>query len=76
MTETGFSGLSAVFFNGTLKKSPETSNTEGLLEKAMALMEEKGAKAELIRTVDHRIAPGVQPDMRARLGRRRVASAI
>ncbi|HEU5121337.1 MAG TPA: flavodoxin family protein [Candidatus Saccharimonadales bacterium] len=62
--EVDFSGLKAVYFNGTLKKSPEVSNTEGLLRASMALMEKHGAQAELIRTIDHDIATGVYPDMR------------
>ena len=66
MTEeaSDFSGLKAIFFNGTLKKSPEVSNTEGLLRASMNLMEKHGVSTELIRTVDHKIASGVQPDMR------------
>lgn len=63
MADTKFEGLSAVFFNGTLKRSPEKSNTEGLLRASMALMESHGVKTELIRTIDHDIATGVQPDM-------------
>jgi len=63
-TNVDFSGLRAVYFNGTLKKSPETSNTEGLLRASMALMEKHGAKTELVRTIDHDIATGVYPDMR------------
>lgn len=59
-----FSGLKAVFFNGTLKRSPEVSNTEGLLRASMKLMESHGVETELIRTIDHDIAIGVQPDMR------------
>ena len=59
-----FSGLKALFFNGTLKKSPDVSNTEGLLRASMALMEKHGVETELIRTIDHDIATGVQPDMR------------
>lgn len=62
--ETDFSGLRAMFFNGTLKKSPEVSNTEGLLELSMALMRKHGVETELIRTIDHDIASGVYPDMR------------
>lgn len=58
-----FSNLKAVFFNGTLKKSPETSNTEGLLRASMELMESNGVETELIRVIDHDIATGVQPDM-------------
>jgi multimeric flavodoxin WrbA len=63
-TEPNFSGLKAIFFNGTLKKSPAISNTEGLLRASMALMEKHGVKTELIRTIDHDIATGIQPDMR------------
>ncbi len=62
--EPDFSGLKAIFFNGTLKKSPEVSNTEGLLKASMELMEKHGAETELIRTIDHDIATGVYPDMR------------
>lgn len=59
-----FAGLKALYFNGTLKKSPEVSNTEGLLRASMELMEDHGVKTELIRTIDHDIATGVYPDMR------------
>jgi multimeric flavodoxin WrbA len=62
--EPDFSGLRAIYFNGTLKKSPEVSNTEGLLRASMELMEKHGVKTELIRTIDHDIAIGVYPDMR------------
>jgi multimeric flavodoxin WrbA len=64
MVDTNFSGLKAIFFNGTLKKSPEISNTEGLLEASRLLMEKHGVSTEVIRTIDHDIATGVQPDMR------------
>lgn len=59
-----FSDLTALFFNCTLKKSPEVSNTEGLIEVSRLLMEKQGVKTEVIRTIDHDIATGVQPDMR------------
>lgn len=59
-----FTGLRAIFFNGTLKKSPETSNTDGLLSLSRQLMEKHGVQTELIRTIDHDIATGVYPDMR------------
>ncbi len=61
--DTTFNGLKALFFNGTLKKSPEKSHTEGLLRASMELMQSHGVEAELIRTIDHDIATGVQPDM-------------
>ena len=34
----GYSGLKAVFFNGTLKKSPQTSNTDGLIAISRGIM--------------------------------------
>ncbi len=59
-----FSGLRALFINCTLKKSPETSNTEGLIKVSQMIMEKHGVKTELIRAIDHDLATGVYPDMR------------
>lgn len=59
-----FSGLRAMFFNCTLKRSPETSNTGGLIEASKLLMEKHGVEVEVLRPVDHKIATGVYPDMR------------
>lgn len=59
-----FSGIKAMFFNCTLKKSPEVSNTEGLIEISKDIMEKHGVNVEVIRTIDHDIATGVYPDMR------------
>lgn len=59
-----FDGLSALFINCTLKKSPEKSNTEGLIKISRNIMEKHGVKTELIRAIDHDIATGVWPDMR------------
>ncbi|HET9348868.1 MAG TPA: flavodoxin family protein, partial [Arthrobacter sp.] len=59
-----FSDLKAVYFNGTLKKSPETSNTQGLIEVSRRIMDKHGVSTRVIRTVDHDIASGVYPDMR------------
>ncbi|PTT61644.1 flavodoxin family protein, partial [Arthrobacter sp. HMWF013] len=58
-----YSGLKALFFNGTLKRSPETSNTDGLINISRLLMEKQGVSTKVIRTVDHDIASGVYPDM-------------
>ena len=58
-----FSDLSAVFLNCTLKRSPEISHTDGLIDIAVAIMEANGVSAEVIRPIDHRIASGVYPDM-------------
>lgn len=59
-----FDGLKAVFFNGTLKRSPELSNTDGLLQASVELMQKNGVEVDVIRVIDHPIASGVQPDMR------------
>ncbi len=59
-----FSDLNALFFNGTLKKSPEKSHTELLIDVSRQIMEKHGVKTEVIRPIDHDIATGVYPDMR------------
>lgn len=59
-----FSGLSAVYINCTLKKSPELSHTEGLIDASAAIMRKHGVAVETIRAIDHPIATGVYPDMR------------
>ncbi len=60
----GYEGLKAVFFNGTLKPSPQPSNTDGLIKISRDIMEKQGVTTKLVRTVDHDIASGVYPDMR------------
>ncbi|MGR2752649.1 flavodoxin family protein [Agromyces arachidis] len=62
--EPDFSDLSAVFINCTLKRSPETSNTQGLMDSSIKLMRDHGVAVESIRFVDHDVATGVYPDMR------------
>ena len=58
-----FSDLNAVFLNCTLKRSPELSHTEGLIEISKAIMETSGISVQLLRPVDYDIAYGVYPDM-------------
>jgi multimeric flavodoxin WrbA len=58
-----FSDLNALFINCTLKPSPQISNTEGLMNVSMEIMQKNGISTEMIRAVDHDIAPGVYPDM-------------
>ena len=58
-----FSDLKAVFVNCTLKRSPEQSHTEGLMNISRAIMEKNGVSVEMVRAVDHEIAFGVYPDM-------------
>jgi multimeric flavodoxin WrbA len=64
-TDDDFTGLRAIFFNGTLTKSPGVSNTEGLIRVSTSIMEKHGVETEIIRTIDHDIATGIYPDMRA-----------
>jgi multimeric flavodoxin WrbA len=59
-----FTGMKALFFNATLKKSPEPSHTESLMKISQSIMEKHGIETELIRSIDHDIAIGVWPDMR------------
>lgn len=58
-----FSGLKALVFNCTLKKSPAVSNTEGLIGISKEIMEKHGVQVEIVRPIDHDIATGVYPDM-------------
>ena len=58
-----FSDLKAVFINCTLKKSPELSHTEGLMNISKSIMEKNKVTVDFIRAVDYDIASGVYPDM-------------
>jgi multimeric flavodoxin WrbA len=64
MSDPDFSGLRAMYLNCTLKKSPEISNTEGLIDASAAIMRKHGVEVEILRAIDHPIATGVYPDMR------------
>ena len=63
-TDVDYSDLRAVFLNGTLKRSPEVSNTEGLIAISRHILDALGMRTDVLRTVDHEIPPGVYPDMR------------
>jgi multimeric flavodoxin WrbA len=58
-----FDDLRALFVNCTLKRSPEPSNTEGLIELSSGIMRDRGVEVDALRAVDHEIATGVWPDM-------------
>ena len=62
-SKTDFSDLKALFLNCTLKKSPEKSHTQGLIEISKAIMEKNGISVEVIRPIDHHIAFGVWGNM-------------
>lgn len=58
-----FSDLKALFINTTLKKSPEQSHTQGLMDISAEIMRRQGVTVDNVRAVDQTIAPGVWPDM-------------
>lgn len=58
-----FSDLHALILNCTLKRSPEMSHTQGLIDMSTAIMEKNGVTVDCLRPVDYDIAYGVWPDM-------------
>ena len=58
-----FSQLRAMYINCTLKRSPERSHTQGLVDVSAGIMRKQGVAVEVIRAIDHDIATGVWPDM-------------
>lgn len=58
-----FTNIKVMFVNGTLKKSPQKSNTEGLWKICKSIFEKNNVSTQEIRLVDHNLAFGVQPDM-------------
>jgi hypothetical protein len=60
---TDYSDLKAFFINCTLKRSPELSHTQGLMDIAMEIMRRNRVQVDGIRAIDHQIATGVWPDM-------------
>ena len=58
-----YSDLRALFINCTLKRSPEPSNTQGLIDVSAGIMRSTGSTSRCVRAVDHDIATGVWPDM-------------
>jgi multimeric flavodoxin WrbA len=61
---TSYEDLRAVVFNGTTKRSPEPSNTDGLVAIVRRVFDRVGVHTTEIRTVDRDIPPGLWPDMR------------
>jgi multimeric flavodoxin WrbA len=59
-----FSDLHALYVNCTLKPSPEISNTQGLMDASVGIMEKQGVSVDQFRAADFDLAPGVYPDMR------------
>src|SRR5690554_2675864 len=63
MKKPDFSNLKAVYVNCTLKKSPQESHTQNLMNVSIDIVKSERVSVELIRFVDHQIPVGVQPDM-------------
>jgi multimeric flavodoxin WrbA len=61
--QTDYSDLRAMFINCTLKRSPEPSHTQGLMDISMEMMRRVGVQVECVRAIDRDIATGVWPDM-------------
>jgi multimeric flavodoxin WrbA len=58
-----FDGLRALYVNCTLKRSPEPSHTQGLIDVSRSIMQRHGVAVSVLRAADHDIATGVWPDM-------------
>ena len=54
--------LKALFLNCTLKKAPEVSNTEALINKAVKLYSELGIESDVLRMTDYNIPFGISSD--------------
>jgi multimeric flavodoxin WrbA len=63
ISEHDFTGLRALFVNCTLKRSPEPSHTQGLVDASASIMRKHGVAVDSIRLIDHEVATGVYPDM-------------
>ena len=59
-----YDDLRAVIFNGTTKRSPEPSHTDGLLAIPRRIFGHVGVRIDEVRTVDREIPHGLWPDMR------------
>src|SRR4051794_10611519 len=55
--------LKAILLNCTLKKSPEVSHTEALMNIVVGHLHDQGVETELIRPVDFNIPFGVESDL-------------
>ncbi|MFE1951944.1 flavodoxin family protein [Streptomyces sp. NPDC059524] len=62
-TATSYRDLRALVINCTLKRSPERSHTQGLIDISTGIMERQGVEVEVLRAVDLDHATGVWPDM-------------
>lgn len=59
-----YDDLRALYVNCTLKRSPERSHTQGLMDRSIAIMRDQGVHVDTLRLIDLDVATGVYPDMR------------
>lgn len=58
-----FSNLTAMYINCTLKKSPQTSHTDKLMNVSKKIMQSENVNVEEMRFIDQNVATGIYPDM-------------
>jgi multimeric flavodoxin WrbA len=63
MSQPDFSILKALYINCTLKKSPEKSHTDTLMNVSKEIMKKEKVSLDEIRLIDHKVASGIYPDM-------------
>jgi len=63
MKNLNFQSLKALYINCTLKKSPQKSHTQTLIDVSKSIMEKEGVSTEVIRLIDEDVATGIYPDM-------------
>jgi len=61
-TKHGFSDITALFINCSIKKDKAQSHTQLLINKAVDVMQKEGVKVEQIYALDHNIAFGMIKD--------------
>ena len=64
MTNADYTDLTALYINCTLKRSPELSHSQGLMDRSIQLMRSRGVTVDSVRLIDEDVAVGVYPDMR------------
>ncbi len=63
MTDTDFSGLSALMINCSLKRDPAQSHTRKLLARAAGIMDANGVDVELLHALEYNIPFGMEKDL-------------
>lgn len=63
MNKPDFSQLKALYINCTLKKSPDKSHTDTLMNVSKEILKKEKVSIDEFRFIDHKIATGIYPDM-------------